>query len=612
MSGVIVGKYRGEYLIADGQQFILLAAPTGSGKGVAVVIPNLLNYADSVVVFDLKLENFRLTSAFRAEHGQQVFLFAPFAEDRRTHRWNMLDAVSRDPSRRVGDILAIGQVFYPGDCDPREKFWNDNARNLFLAFVLYLFESPGLPCTMGEVFRQSSGKGKSLKDHINSAILARASSKSPLSEDCVDAFNRFLSAPENTLGNIISTFNAPLLVFANPLIDAATCTSDFDLRHLRRQRISLYVGVEPSRLADAALLVNMLFSQIISLNTRDLPENNPGLKHQCLLILDEFAALGKIRIIAKASAYIRGYNLRLLTIVQSISQLEAIYGAADTRTLVTNHGVQILFPPREHKDAKEYSEMLGYLTVKSISIGVNRPRAFGQLGSSSENATDQRRALMLPQELKEMPQTQQIIVMENTRPILCDKARYYEDPQFIERLKEVSSCLAMLDRRPNKAKGRLPRWGVGRQRAVQPTEAQLKHAAFVLEEMSAQVPVLDIALHKAKVEQKIRPLQETEKLDLSLLAIDVQAVPRFVDPEAPTDQETNAVVEAFFGQLGSFAAIDTADVFETAQPDTSNEISQAESSLHAWSAVQPTPSRSTLTIARPRSGGTIDLSVLDQ
>lgn len=613
MSGVIVGKYRGEYLIADGQQFILLAAPTRSGKGVAVVIPNLLNYADSVVVFDLKLENFRLTSAFRAKHGHQVYLFAPFAEDRRTHRWNMLDAVSRDPSRRVGDILAIGQVFYPGDCDPREKFWNDNARNLFLAFVLYLIESPDLPCTMGEIFRQSSGKGKALKDHVQGAILARAKSKTPLSEDCVDAFSRFLSAPENTLGNIISTFNAPLLVFANPLIDAATCTSDFDLRHLRKQRISLYIGVEPSRLADAALLVNMLFSQIISLNTKELPENNPELPYQCLLILDEFAALGKVGIIAKANAYISGYNLRMLTIVQSISQLEAVYGAADTRTLVTNHAVQILFPPREQKDAKEYSEMLGYLTLKSISTGVNRPRAFGQLGSSSENSSDQRRALMLPQELKEMPQTQQIVVMENTRPILCDKARYYEDPQFIERLKKVSSCLAMLDRRPRKGKGLLARLGIGRVRAAQPTEPQLKHAAFVLEEMSAQVPVLDIALHKAKVEQKIRPLQEEELLDVSLLAIDVEAVPRFADPQAPTVPEADAVVEAIFSQLGCYALIDTTDIFEPGPPDTGNEISQAEPSPLETPARQPPPrSPPPQSIAESAQGGAIDLSVLDQ
>ena len=47
-SGIIVGKYHGRYLILGGQQFVMLAAPTRSGKGVAVVLPNLLNYSDSI------------------------------------------------------------------------------------------------------------------------------------------------------------------------------------------------------------------------------------------------------------------------------------------------------------------------------------------------------------------------------------------------------------------------------------------------------------------------------------------------------------------------------------------------------------------------------------
>ena len=322
MSDVIVGKWRGRYLMARGQQFVLLAAPTGAEKGVAIVLPNLLTFDDSAVVFDLKLENYKLTSRFRQQHGQTVFLFAPFSEERLTHRWNMLDTISRDPIARVGDTLAVGQVFYPSDCDPREKFWNDNARNLFLAFVLYLIESPHLPCTLGEILRQSSGKGRALKDHIQSTIARRAAENNPLSEDCLDAFSRFLASPENTLGNIVSTFNAPLLVFANPIVDAATSASDFDVRDLRKRRITLYIGVQPSALGDAALLVNMLFSRIIELNSKELPENNPDLRYQCLLIMDEFTAMGKVSIIAKANSYIRGYNLRLLTIIQSVAQLE--------------------------------------------------------------------------------------------------------------------------------------------------------------------------------------------------------------------------------------------------------------------------------------------------
>jgi type IV secretion system protein VirD4 len=69
MSELIVGKWKDRYLLADGQQFVLLAATTGGEKGVAIVLPNLLNFDDSVVVFDLKLENDKLTSLFRQRHG---------------------------------------------------------------------------------------------------------------------------------------------------------------------------------------------------------------------------------------------------------------------------------------------------------------------------------------------------------------------------------------------------------------------------------------------------------------------------------------------------------------------------------------------------------------
>lgn len=546
MSEVIIGKHKGRYLTAKGQEFVLLAAPTGGEKGVAVVIPNLLNYDGSTVVFDLKLENFKLTSRYRERHGHKVFLFAPFAEDGATHRWNTLDSISRDPIGRVGDAMAVGQVFYPSDCDPREKFWNDNARNLFLAWVLFLMESPDLPCTLGEVLRQSSGKGIPLKEHIQALIAARAHGPQPLSDYCLDAFSRFLASPENTLGNIISTFNAPLLVFANPIVDAATSASDFNIDELRQKRMTIYVGIQPSRLNDAALLVNMLFSRIIELNTKELPENNSALKYQCLLILDEFTAMGKVSAIAKANSYIRGYNIRLLTVIQSIAQLESVYGVPDTRTLVTNHGVQILYPPREQKDANEYSEMLGYFTEKAISTGVSRQREWGKSGSSSENTSDQKRALMLPQELKEMPRDQQIVTVKHCKPIRCKKARYYEDRRLIDRLKEVSPSLASLDRKG--LRGTLNRFGLGRVGKVQPSERQIKHAAFVLTELSIEVPRLDVELHRAKVEQRIRPIVVGEKIDVGRLAFDVEGLPAF-DGAVPSPEAVIAVVDGFFAGL---------------------------------------------------------------
>ncbi len=528
-TGIIVGRYNGQYLMFDGQQFVLLAAPTRSGKGVAIVVPNLLNYRDSTVTLDIKLENFKLTSKFRAAHGQKVFLFNPFAEDGCTHCWNPLDGISRDRNFRVGDVLAVGQALFPAD-HTKEAFWNEQGRNLFLGLALFLLETPELPCTLGEMLRQSSGKGRPIKDHIQGLIADRVAKGDPLSDECTDALNRFCSTSENTMASILATFNAPLTIFANPIVDAATSTSDFDIRKVREERMSIYIGIQPNRLADAALLVNLFFSQLVDLNTKELPQNNPKLKYQCLLIMDEFTALGRVGPIAKSNAFIAGYNLRLLTIIQSISQLESVYGDKETRTLVTNHALQVLYPPREQKDANEYSEMLGYLTEKSLSTGTSSPRGALFAGNShptaSENLSDQRRALLLPQELKELDQSKEIIIAENTKPILCEKARYFSDAVFIDRLKLVSHTLAKLG---NKL----------------PSKAELDHAAFVMNELAAPVPILDIDLHKAKMEHRVRAAKPNEPIDIGRLAIEAADLPE-LEGDNPSPAEVQNLVNAFF------------------------------------------------------------------
>ena len=173
--GILIGRHRGRFLSLPGQLSVMLSAPTRSGKGVGVVIPNLLNWPDSVVVLDIKGENFDVTAGYRAAHGQAVYAFSPFDEGARSHRWNPLTAVRSSPLHRVGDLLTIGQVFFPNDGGgtSSEAFFNDQARNLFLGIGLYLLETPALPRTIGEMLRQSSGKGRSLKDHLSGLITQR-------------------------------------------------------------------------------------------------------------------------------------------------------------------------------------------------------------------------------------------------------------------------------------------------------------------------------------------------------------------------------------------------------------------------------------------------------
>ncbi|CAJ0808349.1 Protein VirD4 [Ralstonia psammae] len=445
--GIIVGRYGRRYLLFDGQQFVIVAAPTRSGKGVGIVVPNLLNFSDSVVVLDIKHENFKLTAGFRAEHGQEVYLFNPFARDGRTHRYNPLTYISDDPHLRVRDILAIGTILFPPegkDGSGKDAFWYEAARNLFLGLALLVCESPELPRTMGEVMRQASGYGRKLSIHLNAVIQGRWAEGRPLSATCVDALYRVLDNAEITYASIVSTFNAALTNWANPIFDAATSESDFLLTDVRRRRMSIYIGVTPDDLPEAAMILNMFFSQLLNLNMRELPAGNPELRHQCLLVMDEFTSMGKVTIIAKAVGFMAGYNLRLMPIIQSVAQLTAVYGEQDARTILSNHALQVIFTPKEQRDANDYSEMLGYVSEKKRSL--SRPVGFGfqKGGSPSDTVADEKRALMLPQELKELGQDKEIVLLENCKPVLATKIRYYADAVFRRRLRQPPQ-IASLD-----------------------------------------------------------------------------------------------------------------------------------------------------------------------
>jgi type IV secretion system protein VirD4 len=225
----------------------------------------------------------------------------------------------------------------------------------------------------------------------------------------------------------MGSFKEPLNAWINPIVDAATSGDDFLLTDLRKKKMTIYVGILPNKLVESRLIINLLFSQIINMNTKELPQNNPDLKHQCLLLMDEFTSIGKVDIIASAVSYMAGYNIRLLPIVQSMAQLDATYGRESARTLMTNHALQIVYTPREQQDANDYSEMLGYTTVKKRNVTRGRETSYSEV--------EERRALMLPQELKAMSANKEIFLYEGIpHPVMCDKIKYYEDKYFTQRL----------------------------------------------------------------------------------------------------------------------------------------------------------------------------------
>lgn len=432
--GIILGRLGRRYLMLAGQQGVALAAPPRAGKGTGVVIPNLLNWPGSVICVDIKRENWTLTAGFRARLGQQCYLFDPFSEEGRTARWNPFHYVSEDAIRRVNDLQRIAEMLYP-DPPNVDPFWTASARSLFLGISLYLFETPSLPKTVGEVLRQGmASDDEGFGHHWKRVIEGRNSGEHPLSSQCVRALYDVIDLAPVTASSIRKTFTSRLDLWLNPILDAATSANDFDLRDLRRRPLSIYVGVNPDDLHRLRPVLALFFQQAIGLQTRVLPELDSSLKHQVLMLLDEFTALGRIPIIAESISYLPGYNVRVLLVIQAPAQLREVYGPNGAETMLKSLAARIVFTPKDMSDAREISEELGNTTAKVRSF--SRPQ-FG-LGdakrSNSVNVSEQRRALLLPQEVKALATDEALIFYEGLRPIRCHKIRYFADRQFTTRI----------------------------------------------------------------------------------------------------------------------------------------------------------------------------------
>ncbi len=436
--GIILGRLGRRCLMLAGQQGVVLAAPPRAGKGVGVVIPNLLNWPDSVICVDIKRENWTLTAGFRARSGQACFLFDPFAEDGRTARWNPFHYVAADALKRVNDLQRIAEMLYP-DPPNVDPFWTASARSLFLGIALYLFETPSRHKTIGEVLRQGmASDDEGFGQHWKRVIEGRGKGKSPLSDQCVRALYDVIDLAPVTASSIRKTFTSRLDLWLNPILDAATAGNDFDLRDLRRRPMSIYVGVNPDDLHRLRPVLSLFFQQAIGLQTRALPEHDPTLRHQVLMMLDEFAALGRIPIIAESVSYLPGYNVRVVLVIHTPAQLREVYGANAAETMLKSLAARIVFAPKDYADAREISDELGMTTVQARTV--SRPmfdlgEAKGRRSRSvSVSVSEQRRPLLLPQEVKALGTGKALIFYEGLSPIRCRKIRYFEDARFRARL----------------------------------------------------------------------------------------------------------------------------------------------------------------------------------
>jgi type IV secretion system protein VirD4 len=419
--GMLLGQDKNGYLISEGYQHALLFAPTGSGKGVGFVIPNLLYWEESVVVHDIKLENYELTSGWRAKMGQQVFVWSPANPDGDTHCYNPIDWVSKKPGQMVDDVQKIASLIMP-----EKEFWNNEARSLFVGVVLYLIADKNKVKSFGEVVRTM--RSDDVVYNLAVVLDTMGNEIHPVAYMNIAAF---LQKADKERSGVISTMNSNLELWSNPLIDTATASSDFNVLEFKKKPTTTYVGLTPDNLKRLQPLMQVFYQQATEFLSRKLPGDDEP--YGVMFMMDEFPTLGKMEQFMTGIAYFRGYHVRLFLIIQDTQQLKGIYEEHGMNSFLSNSTYRITFAANNYETANLISQLCGNKTVEQISQ--NKPKFLDfNPASRSLSVSNTQRALLLPQEVINLPRDEQILLIESSPPIKSNKIKYYEDSMFKKRL----------------------------------------------------------------------------------------------------------------------------------------------------------------------------------
>lgn len=394
----------------------LVVAPTGRGKGTGFVIPNLLTFAGSAVVLDVKGENFDKTARFREKAGDKVWRFAPVDWDRPTHRYNPLQRIADlpNPDQRQMELKKTAELFLQSDSD-NMKGLLEGGIDLFVAAGIYAMER-GTP-TLGEIYRLASAGGDKKQQYLLYATDVKSRAAQLI-------FERLASTNDKTLTSYLSLLmTSGLNAWANPAIDKATSASDFDFRTFRQKPQTVYLVVPVNNVKPLAPLIRLFFSDLIA----SLQANEPAADEPwpVMILLDEFDQLGKMPIVAESIKTLRSYGGHLAIVTQTIPALDEIYGENTRLSLQGGAGVKVYMTPGEQRTIEELSEAVGKTTKRVVA----KSRTIGKGPFAGVNVSERTEEVPLLTEdmVRRFDLDDIILVIDGQHPARARRIKYYDD-----------------------------------------------------------------------------------------------------------------------------------------------------------------------------------------
>lgn len=439
------GKNKGKttYLRHKGPEHILAFAPTRSGKGVGIVIPTLLSWDESVLVHDIKGENWHLTSGFRAEKmGQRCIKFDPSSPD--SARFNPLSEIRIGTEFETRDVQNIATMIVDPDGKGLNDHWAKTGFDLLtgvILHVLYVEEDKSLARVQSLLTEPPDPNAEDKKKTGIQAVMERIRDTPHLGDRphpvAQQSAQSFLNKAPNEASGVLSTALSFLSLYKDDIVAANTRVSDFTITSLMEQKTSLYLLAPPSDKDRLKALTRLLINQITRRLTEGMDFNADGSSksrypHRLLLVLDEFPALGKLDIFQEALAFIAGYGLKALLIVQDLSQLYAAYGKDES--IMSNCHIRIAYATNKIETAELLSKMVGKATVSHTQRQYSGNRLAVVLQHVNTNEQIVGRSLLEPDEVGRIPGDDELVFVAGHAPIYCQKIKYYADPGFARRI----------------------------------------------------------------------------------------------------------------------------------------------------------------------------------
>jgi len=427
--GLLLGRRAGRVIRWKDDRHVMTIAGSRAGKGVSLIIPNLIFYRGSAVVIDPKGENAARTANRRGAGvkgmdglGQVVHVLDPFGETGlASSSFNPLEGLDPGSPNVIEDAGLFADALIIKD-KASESHWAESAQALIRALILLVVADPMF---IGRRNLITVRRLLTLTDDAIDIVMVRMKERleeraqeqarkrqrdgvdvGPDARDAPTAMNalikllRDVANPEcefvcqgmaeqlaamgdKELGSILSTARTQTQWLDSSKMGKVLETSQFKLEDLKlaKDGMTLYLCLPASRMATHARWLRLMV--MMALNTMERVPINP--KRPVLFVLDEFPVLGAMPSIEVAAGLMAGFGVKLWTIVQNLGQLKQHYPQS-WETFVANSGVVTAFGVADTESLKAVSELLGQTgLVTRVDSGAPLASRLGGTPSTRED-----------------------------------------------------------------------------------------------------------------------------------------------------------------------------------------------------------------------------------